>query len=71
MNSLLVVLRWTLLSLIGWCGYALLPLPGADTLTPARLVALAVLTMVSYAAVGWPVMRWLLRRRTAPEQTER
>ena len=71
MNSLLVVLRWTLLSLAGWGGYALLPLPGADALTPARIGAFAGLTTLTYTVVGWPVVRWLLRRRAEPAQAER
>ena len=70
MQYLLVFVRWTLLSLLGWGDYALLPLPGADALTPSVVALLSVLTPVSYIALGWPVMRTLARLSGAPERTE-
>ncbi len=59
MQYLSVFVRWTLLSLIGWGGYALLPLPGADALTPVVVALLSVLTPVSYIVLGWPLIRAL------------
>lgn len=70
MTFFLALLRWTLLSFTAWSGYALLPLPGADALTPATVLLLSVLTPLSYVSVGWPVIQQLARMWTWMEHAE-